>query len=150
MAETLYNRDILRLASQLETDPKLSVAGDYYLGQADKASPICGSKISTKAAVDDDGAIIDAIFQISSCAMGQASSALLIEYMHGKTKNDITSMRDALRIKLQGGDAHINEWPKLSILEIAIDYPARHDAILLPYESLILAMNNIVSERMRA
>lgn len=143
MAKTLYTRDILRLASQLQPDRDLSQYRDHKIGYAEKNAPICGSKASVSVALNDKYYIDDAAFTINSCAMGQASAALLIEYMRGKNKAQIIDMRDALRNRLNSLDGDISNYPKLSILDCAADYSARHGAILLPYETLLSAIDNI-------
>lgn len=149
MAETLYTRDILRLASQLEPNACLSddIIKYHHIGHASKNSPICGSKASVNVAWDDKGRIVDAAFNINSCAMGQASAALLISYIHGKTMDEIIAMHDALKKRLAGADNDISDYPRLAILDAAIGYNARHGAILLPYETLLSATENSVKER---
>lgn len=142
MAETLYTRDILRLASQLEYRSTFSdTLGDHILGDAEMKSKICGSMVSVKVAMRD-AIILDALIDIKSCAMGQASAALLIEYMHGKTYTEIMNMRIALQSRLKGNSGDISAFPNLEILDAAIGYTARHNAILLPYDSLLKAMKS--------
>lgn len=142
MAETLYTRDILRLASQLEYRSSFSdTLGDFILGQAEMKSKICGSIASVKVAMRDD-IILDALIDIKSCAMGQASTAILLEYMHGKTYAEIMIMRMALQSRLEGNKGDISTYPKLEILDAAIGYTARHDAILLPYDTLLKAVKS--------
>ncbi len=142
MAETLYTRDILRLASQLEYRSTFSdTLGDHILGHAEMKSKICGSMVSVKVAMHD-AIILDALIDIKSCAMGQASAALLMEYMHGKTYSDIMNMRMALQSRLEGNSGDISAFPNLEILDAAIGYTARHNAILLPYDSLLKAMKS--------
>ncbi len=142
MAETLYTRDILRLASQLEYRSTFSdTLGDHILGHDEMKSKICGSMVSVKVAMRD-AIILDALIDIKSCAMGQASAALLIDYMHGKTYAEIMNMRMALQSRLEGNSGDISAFPNLEILDAAIGYTARHNAILLPYDSLLKAMKS--------
>ncbi len=140
MAETLYTRDILRLASQLEYNPSFSDSlEDYTVGYAEMKSNICGSITKVKVAMRD-AVILEALFDIKSCAMGQAATALLIEYMHGKKYSEIMDMRMALQSRLRGNGHNVSAFPKLEILDAAIGYTARHGAILLPYDTLLKAM----------
>lgn len=142
MAKTLYTRDILRLASQLEPDISLSQSGNI-IGYAEKNAPICGSNASVSVILDDHGQITEAAFTINSCAMGQASAALLIEYMRGLNKLQVTQMRDTLQERLRGVYRDVTAYPKLSVFDSAAEYSARHGAILLPYETLISAIENM-------
>lgn len=144
MPETLYTRDILRLASQLEYRSNFSdTLGDHVLGYAEMKSNICGSIASVKVAMRD-GVILEALIDIKSCAMGQASTALLIEYMHSKDVATIKGMRSALKCRLEGHHSDISAFPKLEMLEAAKGYNARHPAILLPYDTLLKAMESEV------
>lgn len=141
MTEALYNRDILRLASQLQAGQMVQ-AENAILVQASKSAQICGSQIDVQVALDADHHIKDAVFKVQSCALGQASAALLIEYMHGHNIASLQNMRGAVCALLNSENAQIADYPKLEILSIARDYPARHAAILLPYDALLLALGN--------
>ncbi len=142
MSETLYTRDILRLASQLEYNPTFSHnLGDYSVGTAEMKSHICGSIASVKVALRD-GIILEMLINMNSCAMGQASAVLLIDYMYGKDYAGIMDMRIALKSRLQGHYSDISACPKLEILDAAKGYTARHSAILLPYDALLKAMES--------
>lgn len=142
MAETLYNRDILRLASQLEYNPSFSDnLNDYMLGYAEMKSAICGSFVSVKVAMRQ-GVLLEALIDIKSCAMGQASTALLLEYLQGKDYDAIAHMRAMLISRLAGDDNDISAFPKLEILDAAVNYSARHAAITLPYDALLKAMHS--------
>lgn len=144
MAETLYTLDILRLASQLEYNPTFSESLEgYVLGHAEMKSKICGSIATVKVAMRGD-VILEALIDIKSCAMGQASTALLIEYMQGKRYSEIMDMRALLQSRLEGNDNDVSAFPKLEILDTAIGYHARHGAILLPYDALLKAMESKV------
>lgn len=141
MTKALYNRDILRLASQLQAGQILQ--GEHpIVVQASKSAQICGSQIDVQAALDADHHIKDAVFKVQSCALGQASAALLIEYMHGHNVTSLQNMRGAVCALLNGENAKIMDYPKLEILSIAREYSARHAAILLPYDALLIALNN--------
>ena len=145
MAETLYTQDILRLVSQLEYRSNFSDNLEHsWLGYAEMQSTICGSAISVHVAMRDDH-ILDAIFDIKSCAMGQASTALLIEYMYGKKYSEILDIRKLLESRLRGLTNDIMHVPKLAILDSAVGYNARHGAILLPYDALLKAMESEAS-----
>lgn len=142
MAETLYNRDILRLASQLEYNSSFSSKFEKNsIRLAEMKASICGSTASVKLAMRND-VILEALIDIKSCALGQASTALLLEYLQGKDYEAIANMRATLKSRLEGDDNDISVFPKLEILDAAIGYSARHSAILLPYDALLKAMKS--------
>ncbi len=139
MSATLYNKDILRLATSL-------VPGDALKnpdGAAEARSPLCGSRIHAEVTVDDKGGITDIAIRASACAMGQASAAIVHKHAHGHTATDIADLRQSIRAALAGETGMPEIWPELHLLTRARDYKARHAAILLPYDALLAAFDAI-------
>ena len=137
-AQSLYSRDVLRLAMALPHDERLAVPQ----GSATCRSPLCGSEMSADVTID--AAKISAIaFRARACALGQASAAVLRERAKGLSLADITAARDNLASVLNGESSP--EWPEMEMLAYARDYPARHGAILLPFETLITAIKQAQS-----
>lgn len=132
---TLYTRDILRLASSLPVVGRLTEAD----GTAERRSVTCGSRVV--ASVRMDGArVADAALEAHSCALGQASAAIVLAHAVGVTHADLTEMRARMAAGLKGEGHWPTDWPELAHLNPAHAYPARHAAILLPYDALIAAI----------
>ena len=141
MSEALYNRDILRLVSQLNADQDFQTdVSDYTIVEAEKRAKICGSIVTVKVAIDKKFRIKDTVFKVQSCALGQASAALLIEYVQDMDISTTLKMREAVNAILKGFTADITPYPKIEILAIASEYLARHSAIILPYDALLYAL----------
>ncbi len=138
MASELYSRDVLRLAASL-------VHGDRLVdpdGVAEVRSPICGSRMKADVAIAPDGRITAFAVRANACALGQASAAVLRANAAGKSLADIEDIRTRVAQALAGGGAMPDDWEQLTALASARDFPARHAAILLPYDALLAAIQN--------
>ena len=136
----LYNRDILRLASSLVAGDRL----DNSDGTAESRSPICGSRIQADVAIAPDGTIAAIALRANACALGQASAAILRANAVGVDLVTISELRWAIAEGLSGKADMPSLWPELALLAPAKDYPSRHAAILLPYDALLAAAQNLM------
>jgi NifU-like protein involved in Fe-S cluster formation len=134
-AQSLYSRDVLRLAMALPHDDQI----DGAQGSATCRAPVCGSEISADVKTGGDGRVAAVAFRARACALGQASAAILRSRAPGLTMAQIGLGREALVQLLQGG-AGAQRWPEYDVLAYARDYPARHGAILLPFDALLAAL----------
>lgn len=134
MSAPLYNRDILALAV---------ATADYPLPakprrRASLRAPLCGSRIIVDLDADKEGRITAVGLHVEACALGQASAALLARHAPGRSLSEIRDARDAITRWFVGeGDAP--GWPGFDLLAPARDYPARHGAILLPFDAAVAA-----------
>ena len=134
-ANTLYSRDILRLATALPHDDRLASPD----GAASCRAPICGSEVTADVALTN-GRIAAVAFRAHACALGQASAALLREHAVGLDSNALLTARAALMAYLGGDDAAALPWDALRHFAPAQNHTARHGAILLPYDALLGAI----------
>jgi NifU-like protein involved in Fe-S cluster formation len=131
MRKPLYTTEILRLASQTAGYERLKTPQ----GTSEKRSPICGSRIIVDICLDTDGRVADIGQEVRACALGQASAALMAQQVRGKSAQDISTARDALRLWLAGEASMPAIWPGLDLFEPALPHKARHPAILLAFEA---------------
>lgn len=136
----LYTTEILRLAMTLAQYPRLAAP----TGSADRRAALCGSRISVDVITDDDGRLGKIGLAAWACAMGQASAGLLAAAAAGRTAAQISDAREALATWLASPDAPAPEWPGIAALDPARAYPARHGAILLPFDAAAAAMQEAV------
>ena len=136
---TLYTRDILRFASSLPVVGRLVDAD----GVAERRSVTCGSRMVASVRMAH-GDVIEAALEAHSCALGQASAAIVLAHVAGMSHADLTDLRARLAMGLNGAGSWPTDWPELSHLAPAHAYPARHMAILLPYDALIAAIEGAV------
>lgn len=132
MASTtvLYTPEILGLATGLAAYPwdgALPLTGEAR-------SRSCGSTIALGLATDAQGAIERVAVRSQACAIGQAAAALFAAGASGLSGAQVRESRDALARWLAGEGA-MPDWPGLSAIAPARDYPARHGAILLAWHT---------------
>lgn len=138
MDSALYNRDILRLATTLVAQDRLANPD----GTAEARSPICGSRIQADITMDTNERISALALRANACALGQASAAILRNNAIGQPLAALAELRDGIAKALNGPYEMPSLWPELALLSRARDYPARHAAILLPYDAVLAAAQN--------
>ncbi|MDQ3077508.1 MAG: iron-sulfur cluster assembly scaffold protein [Pseudomonadota bacterium] len=133
----LYTRDILRLAASI---PWLAPIDDAD-GEAERRSLTCGSRMSV--AVRMDGGRVAALSQsVEACAFGQASAALMGQSAVGRSEGDLRAALRGIERWLGGDDAAVASWPGLAVLDPARSRMGRHGAILLPFVTLLAALES--------
>ena len=135
MSAPLYNRDILSLA--VATAEYLPLPEARY--HASLRAPLCGSRILLDLDLDDRDRVTAVGMHVEACALGQASAALLARHAPGRSLEDIRAARAAIAGWFGGGGDR-PDWPGFDLLAPAKDYPARHGAILLPFDAAIAAL----------
>ncbi len=130
----LYNTRILRLAASIPHEGRLPAPH----GSAEKRSQVCGSRVTVDVHIRD-GRITALGQQVSACALGQASAALMGAHAIGRTATEIAEARAALADYLAGLRDDPGPWPGLDIFAPARAHRSRHAAILLPFEAVAQA-----------
>ncbi len=135
MVSELYSHAILRLAASLAHNEHLPEPD----ASADVRSPICGSRITAEIKYDGDGRIMQIALRANACALGQASAAILCKHATGQNEQSIGEIREDIAAYLLDQSELMTDWPELNDLRGARNYPARHAAILLPYDAVLAA-----------
>lgn len=141
-ATRLYSPALLGLATGLASFP---LTGDLPL-RAEARSRSCGSVIALGFALDEAGHIARIGMQVSACAIGQASAALLAQSAAGRDPGAVDAAADALELWLAGEGA-LPEWPGIDALAPAREHPGRHGALLLPWTAARTALSQGPSTR---
>ncbi|WP_432769822.1 MAG: iron-sulfur cluster assembly scaffold protein [Sphingopyxis sp.] len=131
----LYNRDILSLAVAAADFPLIPSARHRATARA----PLCGSRIVIDLDADSAGRVTAVGLHVEACALGQAAATLLARHAPGQRIGELQAARDAIAAWLVGTGA-ASDWPGFDLLAAARDYPARHGAILLPFDAAIAAL----------
>jgi NifU-like protein involved in Fe-S cluster formation len=129
---SLYNRDILRLAASIPHLGRL----DRAQARVERRAPVCGSRVIVEITLDEAGRVAALGQDVKACALGQASAALMGRHVIGRSPAELAAARDALAAFLAGKRDDPGDWPGIAALAVARDYPARHGAILLPFEAV--------------
>ncbi len=136
----LYSPELLGLATGLADFP----LSDHLHLRAEARSRSCGSVIALGLALDDSERVSQIGMQVSACAIGQASAALLARGAIGRDAEAITATADGLAEWLAGaGD--LPEWQGIEALTPALAHPGRHGALLLPWKAACIALSSAAS-----
>lgn len=136
MSEPLYTIEILRLAAETGMTPRLVNSH----GSAERRSLVCGSRITVDIQRADDGRIAAYGHDVHACALGQAAATLLARGIVGTTPDTVAAARDRLTAYLAGTSDILPDWPGIAVLARARPYPARHAAVLLPFDAAVAAV----------
>jgi NifU-like protein involved in Fe-S cluster formation len=134
-ARTLYTPAILGAATALAGyawDEALPLRGEAR-------SRRCGSALALGLDVDGAGRISRIGLRAHACAIGQAAAQVFASAAQGRSRNDIADARAALASWL-AGEADAPDWPGVLLVEPALGYPARHDAIMLAWDAALAAL----------
>ena len=138
MTHKLYSLEILRLATSLPHNDTLEAPA----ASATCRAPVCGSETTVDVTLDDTNHIIGLAIRAKACALGQASAAVLRTNALGLDAAQIRAVSDGLKAALQSGSGDL-PWPELEPFRYASDFPARHGAILLPFDTLMAALEKV-------
>lgn len=131
MTSPLYNLEILKLAASTAGLNRL----DSPQASVEKRSPTCGSRVRIDIDIDPHGKVRALGADLHACALGQASTALMVAHARGQSARDLADARDALRAYLKGQRPEPGDWPGLEVFEPARKHAGRHASILLAFEA---------------
>ncbi len=137
----LYSEKILDLAGNAIQPPRL--ANPH--ASARKVSRVCGSMIEVDIAVED-GVITQYGHDLSACALGQTSAAIVAREIVGTPVADFLDLRHTMHDMLKAeGAPPDGKWSDLKYLVPVRDYPARHLSTLLVFDAVAAALEKIES-----
>lgn len=142
-AARLYTPEVLALATSLAQWP-LSAGAPGVTGTA--RSVTCGSSITVLLELDDRGNIDAVGLRAQACAVGQAAAAIFAGAAAGHDQAGL-ALAEADLERWLGGAEPMPDWPGLSALAAARDYPARHPTILLPWKAARSALSSAAQAR---
>ncbi|WP_426011164.1 iron-sulfur cluster assembly scaffold protein [Caulobacter sp. DWR2-3-1b2] len=136
MIDDLYSARILGLVANMPRAGRLAAPD----ASSEKTAKLCGSRIIVDVTVAD-GRVSDFAQDVTACALGQASAAILGAQVVGADLSEIELARDALRAMLKSnGSPPAGRFSELAVLEPVKDYPARHASTLLAFEAAVEAV----------
>jgi NifU-like protein involved in Fe-S cluster formation len=139
----LYSEKILDLAGNARQPPRLAAPD----ATARKVSRVCGSVIEVDVAVRD-GVITGYGHDISACALGQTSAAVVAREIVGTPIDEFLGVRQSMHDMLKANGAPPSgKWDDLRYLEPVRDYPARHVSTLLVFDAVAAALEKLESSQ---
>ena len=128
-ASPLYSTDILRLAVAAGHHGRLTSPDATAQGR----TPVCGSSITLDLTLDDNGCIERIGLDLHACAMGQAAAQIFASGAIGRDHAALADAEQGLRGWLNTVQQGLPDWPGIEALAVVRPYPARHEAVLLPF-----------------
>lgn len=152
MLNALYNEKILNFAAHIgQTEPL--AASDATVTHH---SPLCGSRITVELALGADGRVSGYGQQVRACALGQASASIFGRHVVGQDAATLRELNGIMRAMLKengpppGPDFAGGVFQDLEVLVPVRDHKARHNAVLLPFEAVVKALDQIEAARAKA
>ncbi|MDB5562553.1 MAG: NifU [Hyphomicrobiales bacterium] len=135
----LYSEKILEIASNQPLPGRL----DNPDASSRKVSRVCGSAIEVDIKVLD-GVIVGYGHEISACALGQTSAAIVARQIVGTTAAEFRDVRLQMTAMLKAdGAPPSGKWDDLRYLEPVREYKPRHTSTLLVFEAVVDALDKI-------
>ncbi|MBA1157910.1 iron-sulfur cluster assembly scaffold protein [Microvirga mediterraneensis] len=143
MLNDIYSRRILELAADIPHLGRLPTPD----ASATARSKLCGSTVTVYIKLEGD--VVTAFaHDVKACALGQASSSIMGRNIIGATIEELRDVRDAAsRLLKAGGEAPAGKWEDLKVLEPLREYKARHASILLTFDAVVDALDQVEARR---
>lgn len=134
----LYSDRILEIAGNQPRPGRLPVPD----ASARRVSRVCGSTIEVDVEVRD-GIIAGYGHEISACALGQTSAAIVATHVVGTPVDEFRRVRDEMvaMLKSDGPPPAGDKWADLKYLEPVREYRPRHASTLLVFDALCDALD---------
>lgn len=138
----LYSDRILDIAANQPRPGRLAQPD----ASARKVSRVCGSSIEVDIAVEN-GVIVGYGHDLSACALGQTSAAIVAGHIVGTPVPEFRKMREEMTrmLKDNGPPPDGERWVDLKYLEPVRDYRPRHASTLLVFDAVADALDRIES-----
>ncbi|HVX81687.1 MAG TPA: iron-sulfur cluster assembly scaffold protein [Devosiaceae bacterium] len=135
----LYSEKILELAANPPPAARLADPD----ASARRVSRICGSAIEVDVKVA--GGVITAYgHDVSACALGQTSAAIVAREIVGTSTAEFRRVRDEMTAMLKAnGPPPSGKWADLGYLEPVREYRPRHASTLLVFDAVAEALDHI-------
>jgi NifU-like protein involved in Fe-S cluster formation len=134
----LYSDRILEIAGNQPRPGRLADAD----GSSRKVSRVCGSSIEVDIKLSN-GVIVGYGHEISACALGQTSAAIVATHVVGTPVAEFRRVRDEMTamLKADGAPPVGERWADLKYLEPVREYRPRHTSTLLVFEAVAEAID---------
>lgn len=143
MTESLYTRDILRLAAAI---PHLARFED--VNGPEVRSPTCGARMRVAVVLDGEGRVASLRQAVEACAFGQAAAALVGVDAIGRNAAEVRAALTATERWLAGTN-EAEPCSGFAALDLARHRKGRHGAILLPFRALLAAIDATAGKAVR-
>lgn len=139
----LYSGKVMELANDIPLQRRL----DEPDATVERRSPLCGSRITVDLNLDGD-AVADYGHVVRACTLGQAAASIMARRVVGTSAEQLRRTAEAVRAMLKdGADPPPDLWEELAYLAPAHGYKSRHGSVLLAFEAVEQALDEIRANR---
>ena len=135
----LYSKRILALAANIALTERL----DNPQSTVRKRSPMCGSMVTVDICISENK-VVDYGHEVKACALGQAAASVISKSIIGIDVDQIITAREELiNMLTKDGSTPSKPFEELEVLQPARDFKNRHSSILLTFDAIADAINEI-------
>ena len=135
----LYSKRILALAANIALTERL----DNPQSTVKKRSPMCGSMVTVDICINENK-VVNYGHEVKACALGQAAASVISKSIIGSDTDQILTAREELiNMLTKDGSPPNKPFEELEVLKPAKDFKNRHSSILLTFDALADAINEI-------
>lgn len=137
--DDIYNNRILELSASMPRIARLAAPG----ATASARSKLCGSEVTVDVSMAG-GRVTDYGQSVKACLLGQAAASIMGREIIGRTPDELRAVAATVRAMLkEKGPAPTGRWADLAVLEPVREYRHRHDAVLIVFEAVLKAIDEI-------
>lgn len=141
--EALYSDRVKALAGDIPRTTRLA-APDATVTMT---SPLCGSRVTVDVRLEGDR-VADFGQTVRACTLGQASASIMGRHVVGRPAAEIRAVAKTLKAMLkEGAPPPEGEWSELAVLAPAQRFKSRHGSILLAFDAVVAALDDIQGHR---
>jgi NifU-like protein involved in Fe-S cluster formation len=141
--DDIYNTKLLELAAHIPLTERLSAPD----ASATAHSKLCGSTVSIDLKMNDN-TVSDYSQTVKACLLGQATAAIIGQYVIGATAQEVREAASEMRRMLkENGPAPGGRFAELALMEPVRHYKARHGSVMLTFDALETAIAEIEQKR---
>jgi nitrogen fixation NifU-like protein len=142
MKDELYHDRILELARDETTARRL----DAPHATATINNPLCGDRVTIDIMMVA-GTVSEVGHKVRGCALCRASAAVIGATAIGAAPDDLRVVAaGATALIKDGGDPPNGDWQSLDAFRPVHDHKSRHDCVLLPFQALVEALDDIAPD----
>jgi NifU-like protein involved in Fe-S cluster formation len=142
----IYNSKLLELAAHIPHSQRLSDPESTITAH----SKLCGSTVTIDFTMQGDK-VTGYGQTVKACLLGQAASAIIGAHIIGASAAELRETAAAMRRMLkENGPPPAGRFAELAILEPVRHYKARHGSVMLVFDAIERAMDEIEGKRAAA
>jgi nitrogen fixation NifU-like protein len=139
MSDELYHRAILELAKKARQASRL----DAPQASVTVDNPLCGDRVTLDLSLAD-GRVLEVGHRVRGCLLCQAATAVIAARAPGEAPAALRAVaRELGEAIATAPDRAGRRWPELAAFAPVQRHKSRHECVLLPFEALAQALDQI-------